>query len=312
MEYESIESVTSIFEQPWWLEATAPNKWIVIEVVRNDVCVGRLPIVEERTFGVRCFGTPSGSMFSGPWIKETGGKPVTYLRYQKEVMAELIKQLPQGNIRINLSPEHQYYLPFLWNGFKFEPCFTYRINDTSDLDKVWNDFDKSARKAVSKGAESLILRTDLPIEVLFDLEDKTYARQNRKNPVDKERLRRVYESCVEHEAGVLMCAVDKEERVHTATLYVYDSKVMYAIHGGSDPELRSSQSDAFLIWKALELASEKKLSFDFEGSSIEAIEKYFRSFGGTPTVYLCAKKYGLVMSLLDYVKPIIKKILGWK
>lgn len=308
---DSIACVNSIFEQPWWLEAIAPGAWDVIEVKHNEECVCRLPYVRMRKYGIRCIGTPGMSMFSGPWIRETGGKAVTYLGYKKEVLTEMIDLLPKGNISISLSPEHNYYLPFLWKGFKIVPRFTYRIWDTSNLDNVWNNFDKSARKAIKKGNDMLKLRTDLPIEVLFDLEDKTYARQGRKNPTDKDQLRRVYNACLEHDAGVLMCAVDDADRVHTATLYVYDDKTLYAIHGGSDPKLRESQADSYLIWKGLELASQRKLSFDFEGSSIEGIEKYFRSFGGEPVIYLCATRCSVVLDALDYIKPYIKKVIGW-
>lgn len=308
---DSIACVNSIFEQPWWLEAIAPGAWDVIEVKHNEECVCRLSYVHMRQYGIKCIGTPGMSMFSGPWIRETGGKAVTYLGYKKEVLTEMIDMLPKGNISISLAPEQNYYLPFLWKGFKIVPRFTYRIWDTSNLDTVWNNFDKSARKAIKKGNDLLKLRTDMPIEVLFDLEDKTYARQGRKNPTDKDQLRRVYNACLKHDAGVLMCAVDDADRVHTATLYVYDDNTLYAIHGGSDPKLRESQADSYLIWKGLELASQRKLAFDFEGSSIEGIEKYFRSFGGEPLIYYSAQKYNVLMSLIEYIKPIIKKLLGW-
>ncbi len=302
----------SIFEQPWWLEAAAPGAWEIIEVKHNEECVCRLPYVHMKQYGIiKCVGTPGISMFSGPWIRDTGGKAVTYLGYKKEVLSEMIDMLPKGNVCISLSPEQNYYLPFLWKGFKVVPRFTYRIWNTSDLNKVWNDFDKSARKAIKKGTELLSLRTDLPIDVLFDLLDKTFARQNRKNPCDIEQIKRVYNACVEHDAGVLMCAVDSINRVHTATLYVYDNKTLYAIYGGSDPELRDSQADAFLIWKGLELASQRNLAFDFEGSSIEGIEKYFRSFGGEPLIYYTVQRYGIGLSFLEYIKPQIKKILRW-
>lgn len=309
---DSTTCVTSIFEQPWWLEAIAPGSWDVIEVKHNEVCVCRLPYVRMRRYGFKCIGTPGMAMFSGPWIKDTRGKAVSCLGYKKEVMSEIIDMLPKGNVSLSLSPEHNYFLPFLWKGFRIKPCFTYRIWDTSDLEKVWNNFDKSARKAVKKGLESLTLRTDLPIDVLFELEDKTFARQNRKNPTDKEQLKRVYNACIEHDSGILMCAVDDADRVHTATLYVYDSKTLYAIHGGSDPELRESQADSFLIWKGIELASQKKIAFDFEGSSIEGIERYFRSFGGEPLIYYSVNRYNAILSFAEYIKPFVKNILGWK
>lgn len=113
-----ITCANSIFEQPWWLEAAAPGAWEVIEVKHNEECVCRLPYAHIKHYGIKCIGTPGVSMFSGPWIRDTGGKAVTYLGYTKEVLSEMIDMLPKGNVCISLSPEHNYYLPFFVERFQ--------------------------------------------------------------------------------------------------------------------------------------------------------------------------------------------------
>jgi hypothetical protein len=36
------------------------------------------------------------------------------------------------------------------------------------------------------------------------------------------------------------------------------------------------------MWAAIELASKRGTGFDFEGSSLRSVERFFRAFGGHP------------------------------
>jgi len=54
---------------------------------------------------------------------------------------------------------------------------------------------------------------------------------------------------------------------------------------GSDPQWRSEGSIPLMIWHAIQRFNGSHQTFDFEGSMIPTIEKFFRSFGGTMTKY---------------------------
>ena len=53
---DSIPSVNSIFEQPWWLDVVAPGRWSAAEVRRDDKVVARLPYVQRRRLGLNTIG----------------------------------------------------------------------------------------------------------------------------------------------------------------------------------------------------------------------------------------------------------------
>jgi hypothetical protein len=44
------------------------------------------------------------------------------------------------------------------------------------------------------------------------------------------------------------------------------------------------------MWNAIKIASENTKRFDFEGSMIENVERFFRSFGAVPIPYYNIKK----------------------
>ena len=43
---------------------------------------------------------------------------------------------------------------------------------------------------------------------------------------------------------------------------------------------------SLLMWKSIELASEKVDLFDFEGTMKESVERFFRGFGGVQTLII--------------------------
>ena len=67
-----------------------------------------------------------------------------------------------------------------------------------------------------------------------------------------------------------------------------------------------------LLWEGIKFVSIVSEVFDFEGSNVEDIEKFFRSFGGDIVVNYRVTRINLVLTLFDYLKPKIKnKIYGY-
>jgi hypothetical protein len=60
-----------------------------------------------------------------------------------------------------------------------------------------------------------------------------------------------------------------------------------------DERYNDSGAMSLLFWNAIKLASEKGLAFNFEGSMIPGVERFFRSFGGglTPVFYISKRKF---------------------
>jgi hypothetical protein len=61
---------------------------------------------------------------------------------------------------------------------------------------------------------------------------------------------------------------------------VWDAESAYSLMSGNDPRLRSSGAISLLRWEAIKFAREVTRRFDFEGSMLEPVERFFRAFGG--------------------------------
>ena len=82
--------------------------------------------------------------------------------------------------------------------------------------------------------------------------------------------------------------------------------------GGGDPEFRNSGAASLLIWEGIKFAHNHSEIFDFEGSMIESIERFFRGFGAVPRVYYNVTKLNVILQFAEYLKPKVKKIIGYK
>jgi hypothetical protein len=67
---------------------------------------------------------------------------------------------------------------------------------------------------------------------------------------------------------------------------VWDRHAAYNLLGGADPQLRTSGASSLLMWESIVRARERTDVFDFEGSMLQPVERFFRSFGARQTPYL--------------------------
>ncbi len=313
MNCNSIEQVNSIFEQPWWLDAVAPGQWDAVEIQKDRKTIARLPYIKTKRFGLPLLGMPLYTQTLGYWIDDTGAKNARKYARDKDLISELIEKLPKGH-SIDLALDHScdYLFPFYWNGFRLQMAYSYRIEDIRDVDRLWDNLADNIRREIRKAQKLLKVEEGHPIEELIRMQEKTFGRQGRKHRDDRELLERLDRVLLEHNARKLLCAVDAEGRIHAASYFVYDEKCCYYLIGGGDPELRTSGASSLLMWEGLKHASTVSGAFDFEGSMIEPIERFFRAFGGVPVPYWRVTRLNTLLSIADYMKPKIKKIIGWK
>jgi hypothetical protein len=281
----------SIFEEAWWLEAVAPGSWGEAIVKRGEEVFARLPYVLKRRLGVRVVTQPPLTPSLGPWIRQTPGKYAKQLETEKDLMSELIEELPPFDaFRQNFSPAVTNWLPFYWAGFEATPRYTYRIPDLSDLDAVWDDLAPNVRRHVRKAEKELTLRTDLGVDVLHELNRQIFERQGLPAPYDAQLLRRLDRACAERGANATLFAVDTRDRVQAAAFVVHDGDVSYLLTSGVDTALRGSGAQSFLTWAAIRQSAAVSGSFDFAGSMLEPVERFNRAFGARQRPYLFVRR----------------------
>lgn len=280
----------SIFDQPWWLDAAAPGAWDEVTVERDGQVVGRLPFVTRRRLGLTSLVQPPLTASLGPWISDHSAKEPGRLEHQKKVLAALIDALPSFDVfDQNVSPSVRNWLPFHWAGFDVTPRVTYRLDDLSDLDAVFSGFEADVRAQIRKAGAALEVRADASPDAFLGLNRSTLETKGVVAGYDDGLVRRIDAACVEHGVRAILLAEDAAGRVHAGVYIVWDDRTAYYLMGGRAAE-HERGATSLLLWHAIRHAAGVTAAFDFEGSMVESLERYFRAFGASQVPYVHVRK----------------------
>lgn len=301
-----------LFSQAWWLDATAgPQNWNVALVQKGNEISAALPYAVKNRYGVSVVGQPPLTQSLGPWMRDYGGKACKKLAQQKEWMEELISLLPPFHrYSQNWSWKITNWLPFYWSGFQQTTRYTYILHDLSCLDSIWDDMQVNIRGDVRKaeGRFKIKVVKDAPFDDFIRLNMLTFKRQNIAMPYTKHFLEAFDFACEKKKSRKIFIAEDESGRQHAGVYIVWDHNSAYYLMGGGDPELRSSGATSLCMWEAIKFAATVSRKFDFEGSMMEPVERFFRGFGAEQTPYFSvSKNSSRLLQSAFFIKEIVSR-----
>jgi CelD/BcsL family acetyltransferase involved in cellulose biosynthesis len=277
----------AIFQQPWWLDALAPGRWDESTVERGGRIVARLPFVVRGRGRLRVLTMPPLTQTLGPWVERKAAKPAEALSEEHSLLQALEAGLPAAEVfDQHFSPAMLNALPFYWQGYRLEVAYTYRLTGLDSEDALWDALRSTARTQIRKARTRVQVRDDLGLDQLYAVWAKMFERLGRRPPVSLDVLDRLDTACGARDARAMLFAQDDAGRVHAVAYTVWDEHAAYYLLGGVDPAFRSSAAGSLLIWESIMRARTATGVFDFEGSMIEPVERFFRTFGAQQTPYL--------------------------
>lgn len=282
------ETTIPIFSQSWWLDSVAGDHWDVCLVEKDGIVYASLPYVLKERLGFKLLTMPPLTQTLGPWFRETNGKYHKKISIENGLMAELFEMLPPyDHLLQNWHQSRKNWLPLYWKGFSQTTQYTYIIDDLSDLQKVYSDFSSSYRNKIRKASKIVTVATGLEPEYFYTINEKTFSRQNKKTPYDRDLFFKHDKALSERKAREIFYAKDDEGHIHSALYLTWDSMSAYVHMVGEDPEYRKSGAGILLIWEAIKFTKDKlKINkFDFEGSMLKNVERVRRDCGGKQVSY---------------------------
>jgi hypothetical protein len=271
----------TLFHSPEWYEALGAPAGLY-GCYRGNELRGGLALGVP---GPRTAGHPDQALtaYQGLLLPATADKPVTTLSTNKEITAAAASFLQQefDAIHLRLPPEVIDLQPFIWQGFQAGVRYTYRLALPS-LDAVLEGMDKR-RRADLRAAEKdgVGVSSELPFDTVLSLAEKSFDRQG-KTLGFRATAERANAALAVAGRCRSFVASDKDGRPLSAVWIVWDDRRAYYLIGGYDEQAGSANATALAMWKAIEYtASTLRLpEFDFEGSMLPSVERFFRKFGG--------------------------------
>jgi hypothetical protein len=287
MEHGDSDTANAIFQQPWWLDAVASGRWDQVTIERDGVTVARLPYVVRGRGRWRMLTQPRLAQTLGPWVRQPRAKPAHALGTEIEWLATLEAELPAAEaFSQHFSPTMMNALPFHWAGYRLEVQYTYRLEGLTSEEALWAGLQGNIRGDIRKARRRVEVRDDLGLDRFHAVWAKTFERQGRAAPHSLADLARLDAACAARGARAMLFAVDEADRTHAVAYVVWDPHAAYYLLGGGDPELRTSGASSLLMWEGIMRARPITDVFDFEGSMVKPIERFFRAFGGRQVAYL--------------------------
>lgn len=302
------ETSIPIFSQAWWLDTVCgKDNWDVLLIEEKGKIQAALPLY------IPCRGIismPSYTQTMGPWfaLESDDTKYTKALSRRQALNKQLLDKL--GACSYFLQNFHYCitdWLPFYWVGYKQTTRYTYLLKGLQQPDLIWENMSPNIRRNITKAKEKyhITVKKGISIDEFLHVQEQTFERQGISNKSDTQVLIRLIHTCRQRGQGDIWGGYDEQGHLHAAAFIVWQESSAWYLAGGGDPALRKSGAHSLILWECIRYVSQFTDRFDFEGSMIPGVERFFRKFGAIQTPFFTISKGKL--SLVDRVWMKIKK-----
>lgn len=265
----------------------------------NNELIGGFFLYKEKRMGFSIYRTPPFTPQIGPFLKINAQNPVAVLGTWKKalsLMADFIDKLPYLIVTISLSKNLIDMQPFIWKNFKVNPGYTYILNLNTSIEDIWQGMSAARRRNINKCKKDdlYIKRTDDTMIIKSVMERLFTKKESKKINLIVNKI--LFE--FSNNDNSFAFTTYKEDTPLATSFCIYDKNTAYYILGGYQRNNNHPGAGPLCIWEAIKHSKNLGLKyFDFEGSMIPEIEKYFRGFGGSLIPYFKISKAKLPLEL---------------
>ena len=281
------EKEIPVFSRDWWLDAVCGDHWDALLYESKGKILAAMPIYVPCN---RVITMPHYTQTMGVWFAPEAAdtKYSSQLANRQAICKYFVEQLDAYRSFLqNFSHTFTDWLPFYWAGYSQTTRYTYILHGIKDLDKIKSGMSQQTRRNINKAQEMAIkvYRGGFPIEAFLEVQAMTFERQYIKNKQSNTILKRLILEAQKRRQGDIFGGYDEEGRLHAVAFVVWQDSCAYYIAGGGNPALRASGAQSLVMWDAVRFSSLMTDTFDFEGSMIPGVERFFREFGAVQTPY---------------------------
>lgn len=302
--FEKYENIAindgTIFNSLSWLKIFGEKVKVYGIYDKGKNLIGGFHLFKEKRFGINYYRNPPITPIIGPFLYVKAQTPCTIMQKWKDtidLMTTFFEKLPFSILYVSFDKKVIDTQPLIWKKYKVIPGYTYVIDLEKPVEELRKNMCTKRRQNINKAfREGLTLRLNDDLRIVKSLVLKTFLRQNKK--VDTFYLDNVLFQFANKDNSFSFVSY-QDKKPSAAGFFVYDKKTVYYILGGYDEENSHAGAVSSIIWEAIQLS--KKLGikyFDFEGSMIPHIERFFRGFGGILTPYYRVSKAAMPLEIL--------------
>lgn len=288
------QTYVPIYSQPWWLDAICGfENWDVWLYEKGGKILAAMPYYMEQRGEYKYITKAPLTQNNGIIFREETRKLAKDAAMQEKIInaaCDFIESLELDVYEQQFQHSFNNWSPFSWRNYTLLLRYSYIIEDTSDMSKIWDGFTTENRNAIRKGQRLCSIDSEISPDQFYREHERIYKRQSLPCPFSEELWLRLYKACEEHDAGRMFCARDENGEINALMFLIWDTRSVYLLMGGAMPEYSGNQAYPALIHHGINIAHDRGASFDFEGSMIKRIARSYREYGAIPYPYYRIRK----------------------
>ncbi len=291
---ESLLDKITVFHQKEFLNIYLPYLHIVGIFNNNNDLIGLFYYFKKSKFGLHYIIPPPFQPYNGLTVLLSAQKEESKNTFLKNVQELIIQYFERHEkvsyIRFALPPDIQDTQVFQWAHWSVKVNYTYQLNLDFSETQLFENLSSEKRKSIRKAEnDNIQVVQEKNYSILKHLVLKTFQRQNKK--INEIYLDKILNSFANDTNSFCFVAYHEKDPI-AATFCVYDHSSAYYLFGGYDDIKKHHGAGVLCMWKSILKSKALGLkTFDFEGSMIPAVERYFREFGGKQVpYYVCEMK----------------------
>lgn len=294
------EKFGSIFNSSEWIKLYNNNLSVYGIFIDDNTLVGAFNLFNQKNKLINYVKNPPFSPHSSLFFTENNNLLYNKNSYQKqliELVASFFEKMPYHILTISFPSNIIDLQPFIWKKYKVSIGYTYHIDLNQTIESIKNQFSTERSRNIKKA-----LKDNLQVEQITDykiikkLISNTFSRK--KTNIDFNLIDNILFQFANKLNSFAFCTY-KEKIPIAATFCIFDKSTTYYLLGGYDIFNKHHGAGPLCMFEAIKYAKELGCQkFDFEGSMIPEVEKYFRGFGGEIIPYYSVNKANLLFEII--------------
>lgn len=295
----------TIYNSKEWLNIYEDNLHIYGIYNQENKLIGAFNIYVQKKGFIKYYRNPFHSPSINLFIEtkaKNKSKKNTEIKKIISLISDFIDKFPYNILSLSFPPEFVDFQPFFWKNYKIIPNYTYIINLEKDIKEIEADFSPERRNDIKKALkDNIVCKKTTDFSTVKKLVLKTFTRKQK--AISEIFLDKILFEFANKSNSFAFVSYQNELPIATA-FCIYDNFKTYYILGGYDNNNKHQGAGALAVLESIKYSKEKNIkNFDFEGSMLPEVEKYFRGFGGDLTPYYSVNKANFLIEIvLKFIK----------
>lgn len=285
-----------------WLNVYGDSLKVIGIFNKNDELTGSFNLYLGSKLGQQYIITPPYATDIGLWYKDESNTTFQRHKLAKNIITAISNYLSNQKVMfidIVLPANVKDAQPFLWDKFDSTFKYTYLLNLKNSEDSILQNMSPERRKNIKDGQKNIEVFKCVDYDEAFDKIVSSLSENNAH--FNKEIVKKIV---TQFPSGNNHICIGTKTNNELSSLHfiTVDKKTANYIFGWNDKQA-SSIAGTFGLWSCILEAKKTGIqTFNFSGSAIPSIEKYFRGFGGELTSCIHLKKQNTIGKVMLKVK----------